>query len=93
MSAKRIVVEVLIDLRRRLDRLPSRSAERRDIVHQAAELYGISESTLYRQLEKLYRPKALRRADHGVPRVLSNVHSAPQQQIVLYFLRQIVLDI
>jgi hypothetical protein len=73
VSAKRIAVEVLIDLRRRLDRLPARSAERRDIVRQAAELYGISESTLYRQLEKLYRPKALRRADHGVPRVLSKV--------------------
>lgn len=48
MSGKRIVVEVLIDLRRRLDQLPSRSAKRRDIVRQAAELYGISESTLYR---------------------------------------------
>lgn len=71
MSAKRIAVEVLIDLRQRLDRLPARSAERRDIVRQAADLYGISESTLYRQLEKLYRPKALRRADHGVPRMLS----------------------
>lgn len=78
MSAKRIAVEVLIDLRRRLDRLPSRSAERRDIVRQAAELYGISESTLYRQLEKLYRPKALRRADHGVPRVL------PKAQMMRY---------
>lgn len=70
MSGKRIAVEVLIDLRRRLDQLPSRSAKRRDIVRQAAELYGISESTLYRQLEKLYRPKALRRVDHGVSRVL-----------------------
>jgi len=71
VSGKRLAVEVLIDLRRRLDPLPSRSRERRDIVRQAADLYGISESTLYRQLEKLYRPKALRRADHGVPRVLT----------------------
>ena len=71
MSGKRLAVEVLIDLRRRLDPLPSRSRERRDIVRQAADLYGISESTLYRQLERLYRPKALRRADHGVPRVLT----------------------
>jgi len=78
VSAKRIAVEVLIDLRRRLDRLPSRSPERRDIVRQAAKLYGISESTLYRQLEKLYRPKALRRADHGIPRVL------PKAQMLRY---------
>ena len=70
MSGKRIAVEVLIDLRRRLDQLPARSRERRDIMRQAAALYGISESTLYRQLEKLYRPKALRRADQGVPRTL-----------------------
>jgi hypothetical protein len=47
VSAKRIAVEVVIDLRRRLDQLPSRSAERRDIVRQAAEPYGVSESTLY----------------------------------------------
>jgi hypothetical protein len=73
VSAKHIAVEVLIDLRRRLDRLPARSAERRDIVRQAAALYGISESTLYRQLERLYRPKALRRTDQGVPRVLPKV--------------------
>ncbi len=70
MSAKRLAVEVLIDLRRRLERLPPRAAQRRDILRQAADLYGISESTLYRQLEKLYRPKALRRTDHGVPRIL-----------------------
>jgi len=70
VSGKRIAVEVLIDLRRRLDCLPTRSGERRAILRQAADLYGVSESTLYRQLEKLYRPKALRRADQGVPRVL-----------------------
>lgn len=49
MSGKRIAVEVLIDLRRRLDRLPTRSGERRKILRQAADLYGVSESTLYRQ--------------------------------------------
>lgn len=70
MVGKRIAVEVLIDLRRRLDQLPARSRERRDIMRQAAALYGISESTLYRQLENLYRLKALRRTDQGVPRTL-----------------------
>ena len=38
MSGKRIAVEVLIDLRHRLDQLPTRSGERRDILRQAAEL-------------------------------------------------------
>ncbi|MCP5086441.1 MAG: transposase family protein [Rhodobacteraceae bacterium] len=73
-----MAVEVLIDLRRRLDQLPARSGERRDIMRQAAALYGLSESTLYRLLEKLYRPKALRRADQGVPRTL------PQADMVRY---------
>jgi hypothetical protein len=53
VAGKRIAVEVLIDLRRRLDQLPARSRERRDIMHQAATLYGVSESTFYRQLEKI----------------------------------------
>jgi hypothetical protein len=35
-----------------------------------AELYGISEQTLYRILQRQTTPHALRRADFGVPRVL-----------------------
>jgi hypothetical protein len=70
VASKRILTEVLLDLRRRLDQLPARAAQRRDMMQQAAQLYGISESALYRQLGALYRPKALRRADYGIPRAL-----------------------
>lgn len=70
VAGKQLASEVLVDLRRRLDVLPSRSPERRRLMQQAAELYGVSESTLYRQLRALYRPRALRRRDQGTPRAL-----------------------
>jgi hypothetical protein len=50
--------------------LPPRSHDRRQMIDETAELYGISEQSLYRALAKSTRPKALRRSDRGVPRVL-----------------------
>lgn len=70
MSGKRIYPEALISLRHRLSRLPSRSKERRAIMQETAELYGVSEATLYRAMNQPNRPKALRRSDRGKPRVL-----------------------
>lgn len=65
-----IPVEALLDLRRRLQIFPPRSHERRRIILQVAELYGISETTLYRALRATGIPKALRRSDRGLPRVI-----------------------
>jgi hypothetical protein len=62
--------EALIDLSRRLAPLPPRSHERRLVMSEAALLYGVSEQTLYRGLTMRTRPKGLRRADHGSPRVM-----------------------
>jgi hypothetical protein len=39
-------------------------------MQETAALYGLSESALYRALRERARPKALQRADRGVPRVL-----------------------
>ena len=50
--------EALVGLRRRLDILPGRHPDRARMVEQAAALYGVSATTLYRQ----------RRADRGQPR-------------------------
>jgi SAM-dependent methyltransferase len=63
-----IPAEALLDLRRRLDGLPPRHAERRTIVDGAADLFGVSRATVYRALQGQLRPKGLRRADRGVPR-------------------------
>lgn len=68
--AKRVAAEVLVDLRRRLDRLPPRDAERGRLMIAAAELYGVSRATLYRQLREHLRPKPAHRADRGRPRAM-----------------------
>jgi hypothetical protein len=70
MQRKQLPVEALVDLRRRLADLTPRSTERRALMQETAALYGISESSLYRALRQHARPKALQRADRGVPRIL-----------------------
>jgi hypothetical protein len=71
MSRKRrLPSEALVDLRRRLGSLPARSAERRSLIHETADLYGISEASIYRLLSDFGKPRSIRRADFGTPRVL-----------------------
>jgi hypothetical protein len=60
--------ETLVDLRRRLDSLPGRHPDRAHMIEQAAALYGVSTTTLYRQIRTLHRPHPIRRADRGQPR-------------------------
>ena len=70
MQPKQIPAEALLDLRRRLATLPARSPERRVLMQETAQLYGMAEVTLYRVLRVQARPRALRRSDRGEPRVL-----------------------
>jgi DNA-binding phage protein len=56
MPKKQLVAEALIDLHRRLSTLPTRSHERRMIMQETANLYGVSEQTLYRALAQRARP-------------------------------------
>ncbi|WP_083890048.1 DDE-type integrase/transposase/recombinase [Crinalium epipsammum] len=65
--------EALINLRQRLDMLPSRCPERSSLVGDTATLYGVSSATLYRLLRQHSRPKAINRSDSGSPRKLSPV--------------------
>ena len=78
MARKQIPHEALIDLNRRLNLLPPRSHQRRIVLQQTAELYGVSEATLYRALRKQSRPRALKRSDCGLPRIL------PKEQMERY---------
>lgn len=71
MAHKEIPVEALINLRHRLDGLPSRCQERRILIEQTSALYGVSTDTLYRALRNLSRPKSINRSDSGTPRKLS----------------------
>lgn len=59
-----------MQLRQRLDRLPRRSPERAAQVIAVATLYAVSVSTIYRELNRVRKPHAAHRADHGKPRVL-----------------------
>jgi transposase len=70
MSRHAISPEALSDLRRQLEPLPPRSAERRHRIQAAAAFYGVSEPTLYRLLRQRRQPQSLGRADRGAPRVL-----------------------
>jgi transposase len=70
--------EALSDLRRQLEPLPPRSAERRRRIQEAAAFYGVSEPTLYRLLRQRRQPRSLGRADRGAPRVL------PQAELERY---------
>jgi hypothetical protein len=67
---KNIPADALLDLRRRLDTLAPRSPERRLLMRETAQLYGVAEVTLYRALRLQARPRALQRADRGEPRVM-----------------------
>ena len=70
MKTKQIAPEVLLDLSSRMDQYPARSEERKNIVKSACDLYGVSESTLYRHLRAVNKPKPLKRTDSGKSRVI-----------------------
>ena len=78
MQQQQVPAEALLDLRRRLSTLPLRSPERRQVMRDTAQLYGVSEDTLYRSLRERLRPRALHRADRGEPRVM------PREQLERY---------
>lgn len=69
-KGRQIPEDSLLQLRQRLDRLPSKSAERAVQVAAVADLYGVSAATVYRALHLVNKPHAAHRADHGKPRVL-----------------------
>ncbi len=78
MTRGGIPIETLMELRQRLDQLPPRSKERRILIEETAQLYGVSTITIYRALKKYRTPKSVRRADCGQPRVM------PKQTLVRY---------
>ncbi len=73
MTTRRIPTEALVELHQRLSKFPSRSAERRALIQETAQLYGVSEYTLYRALRERASLRSPRRADCGQPRVMPRV--------------------
>ncbi len=70
MYRKKIPEERLIEIKKRLDLLPPRSGERRDLIRAFGELYGVSVNSVYRALRERGRPRGLRRSDAGRSRIL-----------------------
>lgn len=54
-------------LRRRLEELPPRSVDQRNLIQDCAALHGISTDTVYRALRDQFQPRSLHRRDHGAP--------------------------
>lgn len=67
----KVPLEAVIELKKRLETLPSRCTERRILIQQTASLYGLSEQTMYRILKEHSGVKSSRRADCGIPRITS----------------------
>ncbi len=73
MVRSKIPPEALVELVRRLGELPNRSPGRRILIQETAELYGVSEDTIYRALRSRTKPHTTRRRDCGEPRVMSKL--------------------
>lgn len=69
--ARQIPAEALVSLRQRLDTLPLRSSQRRELIKSTAHLFGVSGDTLYRALRRRVHSPSQYRADRGKPRKLS----------------------
>jgi hypothetical protein len=70
MPRPSLPAEALVDLRHRLSTLPARSAARRQVIQEVAAAYAVSEATVYRALQHHPSPRAVRRVDRGIPKVL-----------------------
>ena len=82
MAHRRLSLETIVELRRRLEQLPARSTARRVLVQELAQLYGVSPATLYRALRERSHLQALRRADYGVPRVMPQTTLAQYCEVI-----------
>ena len=73
MPKKQIPIDAIVNLRRHLDQLPPRSSSRRALVQEIAQLYGVSEDTVYRALREPNCVRSVRRVDYDIPRIVPKV--------------------
>ncbi len=71
MSHRKIPPEAIVQLRQRLASLPHHSSERRALIQETANFYGVSEHTIYRVLRERSQVKSARRSDYDQPRVMA----------------------
>lgn len=67
---KTVPAEALLELKRQLELLPPRSPERLRSVERCAESFGVTTSTMYRQLRRVVQLRQVHRVDKGQSRAL-----------------------
>lgn len=67
---KTVPVEALLELKRQLELLPLRSPERLRSVERCAQSFGVTTSTMYRQLRRVVQLRQAHRSDKGESRTL-----------------------
>jgi hypothetical protein len=82
MGRRRIPEDRLLEMKRSLDLLPKRSSERKRVIHSFADLYDLSENSIYRALRQRWIPKGLRRSDAGSSRILKTTTMEKYVQII-----------
>ena len=70
MAKRKIPPEAVVQLRQKLEQQPPYSSQRRELIQETANLYGVSEDTIYRVLRERKVIKSSRRIDCGQPRVM-----------------------
>lgn len=70
MPRKRMPFEVLIALQNQLDVLSPRNAKRKELIEETCEAFGISASTVRRQLRTHQLPYLTHRSDYNKSRSL-----------------------
>ncbi|MGZ8908290.1 MAG: hypothetical protein ACXW1U_21520 [Methylobacter sp.] len=71
MPRKRIPFEMLVVLQNQLDTLSPRNAQRKELVEETCKAFGISASTVRRQLRDHQLPYLVFRSDYNKPRMLT----------------------
>lgn len=68
MAKKQIPEDRLIELQNKISLFSARSLDKKRIVRDFADLYGVSTNTVYRSLRDIRKPRPIRRSDAGNPR-------------------------
>lgn len=72
----------ITELLNKLNLFPDRSVDRKQIIQDFANLYGVSPNTVYRSLREIRKPKTLRRSDAGSPRGINKKDLEKYCQII-----------
>lgn len=71
MAKKQIPEDRLIELQNKISLFSARSLDKKNIIRDFADLYGVSTNTVYRSLRDIRKPRPIRRSDVGNPRKLN----------------------